>query len=319
MKKRHVISTLLVLTAILVISMGLFIFLGLNEKNVAYYLPKRLLKVGTVIIVSFCIGYSSVTFQTITNNTILTPSVIGLDSLYLFIQTIVVYLFGSKTLSMLVGVPNFIISVGFMIVGSYLLFFLLFRGHSKNIYFLVLAGMVFGSLFGGMSTFMQVLLDPNEFSVLEGRMFASFSKINEDLFYICLIICIVIIFSVWKDNRKLDVISLGQEHAVSLGVNYHRIVLKQLLIISVLVSISTVLVGPITFLGIIIVSLGRKMIKDYRHSYRIIATVLIGSIALSVGLLIVERVLHFTTTISVIINFVGGIYFLWLLIKERNV
>lgn len=319
MKKRHVISTLLVLTAILVISMGLFIFLGLNEKNVAYYLPKRLLKVGTVIIVSFCIGYSSVTFQTITNNTILTPSVIGLDSLYLFIQTIVVYLFGSKTLSMLVGVPNFLISVGFMIVGSYLLFFLLFRGHSKNIYFLVLAGMVFGSLFGGMSTFMQVLLDPNEFSVLEGRMFASFSKINEDLFYICLLICIGIIFCVWKDNKKLDVISLGQEHAVSLGVNYHRIVLKQLLIISILVSISTVLVGPITFLGIIIVSLGRKMIKDYRHSYRIIATVLIGSIALSVGLLIVERVLHFTTTISVIINFVGGIYFLWLLIKERNV
>ena len=318
MKKNKVIKNILILSILLIASMSFFLFLGLNEKNIDYYLPKRGLKVATILIVSYCIGYSTVAFQTITNNKILTPSVIGLDSLYLFVQTLVVFLFGSKSLSMMVGIPNFLISVGIMLAGSFLLFFFLFRGDSKNIYFLVLSGMILGSLFGGMSTFMQVLLDPNEFSVLEGRMFASFSKINEDLFLICLIISLITMLVLKVDIRRLDVLSLGQEHAINLGVDYHKLVLRQLMVISVLVSISTVLVGPITFLGILIVSLGRKIISGYRHSYRIVATVLLGGIFLTAGLLIVERVLHFTTTISVIINFIGGSYFLILLVRESK-
>lgn len=314
-KTRRAIWTL---SVILTIALILFLFYGLTSKNVDYYLPRRFMKALTILIVSYCIGYSTVSFQTITNNTILTPSVIGLDSLYTFIQTVVVYLFGSRTLSMLVGVPNFLISVGFMLLGSGLLFFFLFRGDRRNVYFIVLAGMVLGSLFGGMSSFMQVLLDPNEFAVLEGRMFASFSKINEDLFYICLIISFITIIISYTDIRKMDVLALGAEQAISLGVNYHRLVLKQLMIISVLVSISTVLVGPITFLGILIVSISRKIVPDYRHSLRIVSTILLGAIALIVGLLITERILHFATTLSVIINFIGGIYFLVLIIRESR-
>lgn len=144
-----------VLTAVLMIA---FITMGLTERNMNYFLPKRLIKMWTVLLVSYCIGYSAVTFQTITNNKILTPSVMGLDSLYLFIQTFVVFFFGSGGLSMMTGYTQFFISVGAMVGMSFLLFIFLFKGDGKNIYFLVLAGMILGNLFGGMSTFMQVLL-----------------------------------------------------------------------------------------------------------------------------------------------------------------
>lgn len=309
------IFILVTLTLLLMITFSVW---GLNPKNVEFFLPRRLLKIATIIIVSYSIGYSSVVFQTITNNRILTPSVMGLDSLYLFIQTFVVFFFGSGQLSMMTGYTEFFISLAFMLGASWLLFLLLFKGDGRNIYFLVLSGMILGNLFGGMSTFMQVLLDPNEFSILQGKMFASFNNINTDLFEICVLIVLVIFVITWKDYKKLDVISLGQDHAINLGVPYKRIVMKSLMIISLLISISTILIGPITFLGILVVSLSREIMKNYRHTYLVSGAVLLSCLSLTFGLIIVEKVFQFNTTISVIINFVGGIYFIYIMLKESK-
>lgn len=298
------------------IVMGIFIFWGLNEQNIGYYLPRRMTKMIAIGVVSYCIGYSTVTFQTITNNQILTPSVMGLDSLYMFIQTIIVFFYGSHQLSLMTGYHNFFLSVIAMVGCSWLLFVALFKQETKNLYFLVLAGMIIGSLFNGLATFMQVLLDPNEFIVLQGKMFASFNNVNLDLLNLCVIIVFVIFVVTIKDLHKLDVIALGSDQAINLGISYNFMVLKTLMITSILVAISTALVGPITFLGILVVSISRKMIHSYRHSYRIATAVLIGCFALALGCLLVERVFEFTTTVSVIINFIGGICFIYLILKE---
>lgn len=298
--------------------MSFYVFWGLNEKNMAYYFPRRAGKMIAILIVSYSIGYSTVTFQTITGNRILTPSIIGLDSLYLFIQTVIVFAFGSKQLSMMTGYPNFILSVVFMIGSSCLLFYFLFKGDNKNLYFLVLAGMIIGTLFRGMSTFMQVLLDPNEFTVLQGKMFASFNNINQDLLGISALFVIIIFLITLKDLKEYDVIELGADHAINLGISYNRAVLKSLIITSILISVSTALVGPITFLGILVVSLSHRIIKSYHHSLQILAAVLIGCLSLSVGTLIVEKFFQFSIPISVIINFFGGLCFIYLLLKESK-
>lgn len=308
----------IIITVLTVVFLFAFILMGLTERNIHYFLPKRLIKVWTVLLVSYCIGYSAVTFQTITNNKILTPSVMGLDSLYLFIQTFVVFFFGSGSLTMMTGYTQFFISVGAMVGMSFLLFLLLFKGEGKNIYFLVLAGMILGNLFGGMSTFMQVLLDPNEFLILQGKMFASFNNINTDLVGISTLIVVIVILITYRDMKYLDVISLGQDHAINLGVPYKQVVMKTLMVISVLISISTVLVGPITFLGILVVSLSREMQQTYKHTKLVTGAVVLGAFSLISSILLVERVFAFETTSSVIINFVGGIYFIYIMIKESK-
>ena len=310
-KKKVII--LMLLTFIMA---GIFIFTGLNKSNIDFFLPRRLLKVSAILITCYCIGYSSVTFQTITNNKILTPSVMGLDSLYLFIQTIIVFFFGSRQLSMMTGLPNFLLSVGFMVLSSCLLFLLLFKNEGKSVYFLVLAGMIIGGLFSGLTTFMQVLLDPNEFLILQGKMFASFNNINGDIFWICVVILIIVIIVTFKDYAKLDAISLGTDLAINLGVSYKKMVFKNLLTTAVLVSISTALTGPITFLGILVASLSREMLKTYHHTWRVLGAVFLGAFSLLLGQILVERVFKFDTTISVIINFIGGIYFIYLMLKE---
>lgn len=312
------ITKIMLVVAITLIFIGLYLGLGLTPKNIKFYLPRRAIKIGTILLVSYCIGYSAVSFQTITNNRILTPSVMGLDSLYLFIQTFVVFFFGSGQLSMMRGYTEFFISVGAMMGAALLLFYLFFRGEAKNIYFLVLVGMILGNLFGGMSTFMQVLLDPNEFTVLQGSMFASFSNINTELFGLSAAIVFVVMIITFRDMRTLDVLSLGQDQAISLGVSYKRIVMKNLILVAVLISVSTVLVGPITFLGILVVNLSREMLKTYQHKYLIIGAVMIGALALVVGTFVVERIFKYETTISVIINFIGGLYFIFIMLKESR-
>lgn len=318
MKKNTPLKNIMVLLAIFIILALFYLFQGLDPKYLEFYLDKRIVKVIVIILVSYAIGHSCVAFQTITGNNILTPSVMGLDSLYMLIQTVVVFFFGSKTLTMMAGWQNFLFSVVIMLGCSFLLFRLLFRGESQELYFLILTGMICGSLFSGLATFMQVILDPNEFSVLQGKMFASFNNVNENMLLVCIATSMAMLLISFKDLPKLDVVLLGRDNAINLGIPYKSLVLKNLMLIAVLVSISTVLVGPITFLGLITVSLSRRIIKTYKHAYQVGGAFLLGCIALTGGLLIVERLLNYEITINVIINFVGGIYFIYLLLKERS-
>lgn len=310
------IKKVIILLIIAIIGIIIYMSYGLKSSNIGYFIPLRGTKIIAILVVSYCIGYSSVVFQTITGNKILTPSVMGLDSLYLFVQTLVVFFFQSRNLTLLGGNTNFIISVLVMVLFSMLLYMMLFKGEQKNIYSLLLAGMICGTLFGGMANFMQVLLDPNEFAVLQGKMFASFSNVNESLIIVSIIICVICFMLTIKDLKTLDVLSIGADNAINLGVNYKRIIQKNLAIVAILIAVSTALVGPITFLGILVVSLARQVTKTYKHNYLIIASSLIGIIFLVYGLFIIEQLLKLETTLSVIINFIGGVYFIYFIIKE---
>lgn len=306
----------IVLSIIAIAGIMLFLLYGLTERNAGYFIPLRMTKIIAILLVSYCIGYSSVVFQTITSNRILTPSVMGLDSLYMFIQTVIVFFFQSKALVQMKGVTNYIISILLMVGMSLLLNKIMFRGSSRNIYFLVLAGIVAGQFFSGLADFMQVLLDPNEFNILQGKMFASFSNVNKSLLSASIIIVVLCAIFSFRDIKQLDVLSLGSDNAINLGVDYKRLVRRTMIIVAILISVSTALVGPITFLGIILVSLSRQISKTYKHSSLVLNAVLIGVIFLIYGLFIVEKVFSMGTTLSVIINFVGGIYFIFYMIKE---
>ncbi|MGG5462225.1 iron chelate uptake ABC transporter family permease subunit [Clostridium sp. B9] len=295
----------------------LFLFQGLNANNFDYNLSKRIPKVIAIIITGGAIAYSSMIFQTVTNNRILTPSVLGLDSLYGFTQTLSVFAFGTSSIVMLNPKVNFGISVICMILASMVLYTFMFKRNS-NIYFLLLVGTVLGTLFRTLSTFMQVLIDPNEFETLQTTLYASFNNVNTDILFIVIVIVLLIFAFMYDDIRKLDVLLLGRENAINLGIDYDKLSKKILIVVAILVSVSTALVGPITFLGILIVNLSYEFFSTYKHSVLISGASLMGIIALVGGQFVVERILNYTSTVSIIINFIGGSYFLYLLLKESK-
>lgn len=307
--------SLLALLALILTAVFLFINIG---SNWSYILSRRGVKIASIILTGAAIAFSTVVFQTVTNNRILTPSIIGLDSLYLLIQTLLVFLFGSTTLTMMNKNVHFLINVGLMVLFAGLLYKFLFKREGKNLYFLLLVGIICGTFFGSISTFMQVLIDPNEFLIVQDRMFASFNNVNSDLLTISVILLVLIGAYSLKFTRYLDALSLGREHAINLGIPYDYVVKRLLIIVAVLISISTALVGPITFLGLLVANVTYEFMKTYQHKYLLTGSVLISIIALVGGQLIVERVFTFSTTLAVIINLIGGIYFLYLLLRERR-
>ena len=295
----------------------LYLFHDLNG-SFDYALPKRVMKVAAMVVTGLAIAYSTVVFQTITHNRILTPSIIGLDSLYMLLQTFMVFFLGSGHVTVVNKQVNFMLSVAAMVIFALLLYQLLFKKGNQPIYFLLLVGIIVGTFFSSISTFLQVLIDPNEFQIIQDRMFASFNNINTDLVWIAIGLVILLILFAWRFTPYLDVLSLGRENAINLGVSYDSIVKKMLVLVAIFISISTALVGPLTFLGLIVANLAYQAFKTYKHSILISGAVLISIISLVGGQWVVERVFTFSTTLSVIINFIGGVYFIYLLLKESR-
>ncbi|MCU9812677.1 iron chelate uptake ABC transporter family permease subunit [Paraclostridium sp. AKS81] len=311
-------SKLYILGALIVIFSALFLTVGVNLDHIDYAMSQRIPKLIAIVITGGCIAFSSIIFQTITNNNILTPSVLGLDSLYVLIQTVIVFLLGVESSFITNKSSNFLLSSSLMILASFVLYKKLFERSNNNVFFLLLVGMIFGTLFKSMSTFMQVVIDPNEYAALQNSLYASFSNVNTEILMMSVIMIIVIIPFIYDELKMLDVISLGKDHAINLGVNYDKAVKKLIIVVAMLVSISTALVGPITFLGLLVVNVAKQLFKTYKHTYLISASILISILTLVVGQFLVERVFTFTTTISVIINFIGGLYFIYLLLKESK-
>lgn len=283
-----------------------------------YILPRRGKKLIAILLTGTAIAFSTVVFQTITNNRILTPSIIGLDSLYMLLQTMIVFLIGGTALTMMSKNLRFVMAVGLMVVFAMLLYRMLFRKEGRNIYHLLLIGIIFGTFFSSVTSFLQKLIDPNEFLVIQDKMFASFNNVHSDLLLISLAGVLLVALYFTRFAKYLDVLTLGRDHAVNLGVSYEYVVKRMLVVVAILISISTALVGPITFLGLLVANVAYQFLNTYRHKTLILGASLIGFIALVGGQLIVERVFTFSTSLSVIINFAGGVYFIYLLLKENK-
>ncbi|HLR23695.1 MAG TPA: iron chelate uptake ABC transporter family permease subunit [Pseudogracilibacillus sp.] len=306
-----------ILSIIAILLILLYIFYQLTG-NIGYILPRRIIKVVAIILTGGSIAFATTIFMTITNNRILTPSIMGIDSLYMLTQTFIVFIFGSKSLVMMNSNINYLLSISVMVIFSLLFYRLLFKGENNNIYFLLLIGMILGTFFSSFTSFMQVLIDPNEFMVAQDKMFASVNNVNTSLVYLSIILIVLVVLYYIRFHRYLDVLALGKDQATNLGVPYNYVVKRLLIIVAILISIATALIGPLTFLGLIVVNVAHEFMKTYRHAYIITASVLISIIAIVGGQFIVEKVFVFETTISVIINFVGGIYFIYLLLKENK-
>lgn len=317
-REKRELRKIYILLAVVIVASILFLGIGVNASNASYLLQKRIPKIIAIIVSGGCIAFSSIIFQTMSNNRILTPSILGLDSVYSFFQTIVVFVFGSGSIVMTNKNINFALSLLGMLFISMILYKLVFARKGSSIMQLLLVGLIVSTLFSSLTSFMMVLIDPNEYLTLQNKLIASFSNINTDILMTAILIILVIIPFIYDDLKLLDVMSLGKEQAINLGVDYDKVMKKMMVVVAILIAIPTALVGPITFLGLIVVNVTYQVVNSYKHKFLISASMLISVCSLIIGILFVEKIFTFNTTLSVIINFIGGVYFLYLLLKENK-
>jgi len=305
------------LAVVCIVMIGVFIGQGLTWDNYEFFIKLRTPKILSIVLAAIAISTSSLVFQTITNNRILTPSILGFDSLYMLVQVSLLFVFGSLSFWVVDAVANFTLSVCIMVLFSFGLFHFYFKSKRNNVFTLLLIGIVCGSVFGSLSNFLAMLIDPNEFAVLQNVMFASFNNVKGELVYLSIVPLGACLLALWWMAPKLDVLWLGVDNATSLGVDTKRLTQFVLVVVSIMVAVSTALVGPVLFFGLITVSLARQMFKSYQHRVLIVASSLLAVALLVSGQWFIEKVMSFGTTVSVIINLVGGLYFMFLLLRTR--
>ena len=291
-----------------------FLFFDLKG-NVGYILPRRAIKVAAMLLVAVAVGVSTLLFQTVTANRILTPSIMGFDSLYILVQTVLAFTLGAAAVVAAPPTLQFGVEVLLMVVFSALLYRWMFTGATRSLHLLLLVGVVLGSLFRGLSSLLQRLMEPSEFIILQDLFFASFNNVDPALLGVSAGIVAVVCAVVWRARHTLDVLALGRDVAINVGVDHRKVVMRVLLGCSLLVAVSTALVGPVTFFGLLVVSLGYQLCRGFSHSWLLPIVVLIGAVALVGGQLLLEQVFGFSTALSVVIEFTGGILFLYLLLK----
>ncbi|MCP8885104.1 iron chelate uptake ABC transporter family permease subunit [Devosia sp. XJ19-1] len=303
------------LTFLTLISIALFMTLG-AKGSWSFVLSFRGKKLLGLILVAYAVAVSTVLFQTVTNNRILTPSIMGFDALYVLIKTAIVFFLGVGALTAIDSQLQFVVEVLVMVAFSGLLFRWLFLGEERSLHLLVLVGIIFGVLFRSLSQLMQRMLDPGAFNVLQDTMFASFATTDPTLLGISCVIMLAVSAVGLRIMHTYDVLSLGRAQAINLGVDYKRMVVIILSLVAVLVSVSTALVGPVTFFGLLVATLAHSLIGQSQHRYVLPAAVLLGIIALVGGQTLLERVFAFDTALSIIIEFLGGIVFIALVMRR---
>lgn len=290
-----------------------------NQKLFAYAMKIRTPKLIVMLITAFAIGGASIVFQSIINNTIVTPCLLGMNSLYTLIHTAIVFFAGSGSLLARNANAAFAADLLLMGVVATVVYSYLFKKTRHNVLYVLLIGTVLSSFFSSIQTTLTRVMDPNEYDSLLSTLVASFSNINSEIILFSVVVLAVVIFVMRKDLALLNVITLGKDQAVNLGVDYDRTIRRLLLGVTLCIAVATAMVGPISFLGLIIANLSRQLLKTFRHGQLILGSALFGMIVLVGGQLIVEQVFTYAIPVSVFITVGGGIYFLYLLLTNRRV
>lgn len=270
----------------------------------------------TMVIVAACQAIATVAFQTVTNNRIITPSIMGFEALYRVVQTGAVFVLGVAGVTFFTGVSQFVLQVAIMVGLSVALYGWLLSGKLGNIQIMLLVGIIIGTGLGSISTFMQRLLTPSEFDVLTARLFGSMA--NADMSYMPVAIPLVVIAGGYLvlASKKMNILALGKETTINLGINHRREVMKTLFFVSILMAVTTALVGPLTFLGFLVATLAYQLADTYDHRFIYPMSFLIGFVVLAGAYFIMKNVFYAEGVVGIIIEAVGGITFLIFILRK---
>ncbi|WP_291314590.1 iron chelate uptake ABC transporter family permease subunit [Corynebacterium sp. UBA2622] len=277
---------------------------------------RRMNSVIAMFIVALCQSLATVAFQTVTNNRILTPSIMGFESLYVAIHTATVYFLGVAGLNNARTLPMFLAQVAVMVGLSLVLYTWLLADSANNMHAMLLVGIVIGGGLGSLSTFMQRMLTPSEFDVLTARMFGSVNNADPHFYPVAMPLVGVAALLLVLNSKRLNILALGRDVAVNLGVSHRRNAVATLVLVSVLMAVSTALIGPMTFLGFLVATLAYLFTDTYDHRYVFPMAFLLAFVILAGAYFLMNHIFYAQGVVSIIIELVGGLSFLVVILRK---
>lgn len=269
-------------------------------------------------IASVCQAFGTVSFQTVTSNKIITPSLLGFEAIYATINTSLMYFLGLSAFISISGIYFYMGQILIMVLVCLLLFYGILNMKNASIDLVLLVGVVMGQGLRSISAFMRRILSPSEFDVLQASLFASVNNARADYFGISIVLVGLIACIIFLSSRKLNILALGKDVSTNLGINYKKENIKILVCVSILMSVSTALVGPMTFFGFLVATLSYQLVKSYDHKYLLIVAFLLAYLILTGSYFLMNHIFHANGVVSILIEMIGGISFLMLLFKNKD-
>ena len=319
--KRNNIRNLIILAAIVAAVCAAYLLINSYPSKpqlFRYILSLRIPTLAVMLIAAFAIGSALIIFQSIINNRIVTPCLLGMNSMYTLVHTAVIFLAGSGSILATNSNLSFAVDLIVMAVAATFIYSFMFKKTGNNVLYVLLIGTVLSSFFGSIQATMIRVMDPNEYDALLTTLVADFSNVNVEVIVFAAVLLVGLAIFLRKDLMLLDVITLGKDQAINLGVDYDRTIRRLLLGVVLCIAVATAMVGPISFLGLIIANLARQLLKTHKHSQLITGSALMGMLAIIAGQLVSQHVFSYAVPISTFITIGGGIYFLYLLLLKKG-
>lgn len=271
----------------------------------------RMPRIACAAVVGAGLAVAGMAMQALFKNPLASPSILGISSGASFGASLAIA-FG-------VGVAGQSFSISFMafifcFITIFLVYMLATTRYGTPTVLLLLAGVAVGAMFSGLTSFVQYVVDPDTLQNIVYWAMGSFGKCGWSAFKIGLVTIGIGVFMIACCRKELNLISLGEEQAKSLGVNIPRVRMVILIGTAMTVGGAVSISGVIGFVGLIIPHIFRSLCGP-SHGYLMILCILGGAIFLMVVDL-VSRLWN-ELPVGVLTSLIGAPFFIYILRKKK--
>jgi len=292
-------------------------YYGLTDKlNLDIYFYLKLPTILSILFLGLGLGASGCVMQGLMQNPLADPTILGVSSSASFFALLGLIILPSgfmaiKSINILMVLGSFF---GAILVMTILIFFskVIQNGRIVGV---LLAGVALGAMFGALTIMAMNFMSIIQLKASIAWMFGSVSEITWQGFYVILITFSFGILVLYQLHRKLDILILGFQEAEISGVSVQNVLLVSILGVSVIISGSVAIVGPIGFVGLVSPHIARE-ISGGKHKFLIINSALVAGNIMLIAELISKNIYPpYIIPLSAITAIMGGPFFLWLLWK----
>ena len=161
-----------------------------KPKLFRYILSLRIPTLIAMLISAFSIGSASIIFQSIINNRIVTPCLLGMNSMYTLVHTVVVFAAGSGSVLATNANLSFGVDLLVMSLSATFIYSFIFKKTGNHVLYVLLIGTVLSSFFGSIQSTMIRVMDPNEYDALLTTLVADFNNVNGEVIVFSLVLLV---------------------------------------------------------------------------------------------------------------------------------
>ncbi len=286
-----------------------------TPETVEILLISRIPRTLTIILSASALSVGGLIMQSIAKNKFVSPGIIGTTQAAT-IGVLVAHLFFPGMALWVQFIFSFITSL----VASFVFIWFLNKIQFKNEVYVPLIGMMFGALISSVS--IMLAQSTNTLQFLNSIGVGSFTNKTIGTFEMIFFVVPALIMAVIYTS-EFNIVSLGKDFSNNLGVNYNKVIMIGIMIVSVITASTFIVVGPLPFLGLIIPNLVSLYYGDHLKK-SIFDLMILGSIFVLVCDIIARSALYlitgynFEVAVGFVMGIIGAVIFLYLLLRKTK-